>query len=270
MSRNRDKHVIGCWLRLYNRLMGTSLVVVDWPDTDSSKKNIDAICRDDSGSLLAIEHTLIQPFAREKADAARFVTTLASLENHADLLQPGYMISASQPVGAIPTGIDWKRIPNELIGQLRSVLPTLPEGSSSVTIKGTNWSVDLRISKTGTGQNTPGKFPTMRTWPGDPGPELVIEALREKIPKLSAHVTAKKILLFEQHAIAGTTESQFEKLPDDPSIKGLLHLIDEVWSAKTAGLESESVIFTNQIWPALGTNRCSLDLRTGRFWRGPC
>ena len=116
MTSNRDKYVIECWLRLYNRLMGTSFVVVGWPDIDSSKKNIDAISRDNSGSLLAIEHTLIQPFAGEKADAARFMRTLASLENHADLLRPGYTISASQPVGAIRTGIDWKRIPNELIG----------------------------------------------------------------------------------------------------------------------------------------------------------
>jgi hypothetical protein len=94
--------------------------------------------------------------------------TLASLENHVDLLQQGFSISASQLVGAIPTGVDWKRIPNELLGQLRCILPTLPEGSSSVTTNGANWSVGIRISKMRTEPNDPGRFLTERTWPGDP------------------------------------------------------------------------------------------------------
>jgi hypothetical protein len=66
MTSDHDKHVIECWLQLYNALMRTSYMVVDWPDKDSSKKNIDAICHDDLGSILAIEHTLIQPFEGEK------------------------------------------------------------------------------------------------------------------------------------------------------------------------------------------------------------
>ena len=218
ITSNHDKYVIECWLRLHNRLMGASFVIIGWPDKDSSKKNIDAICRDDSGSLIAIEHTLIQPFEGEKADTARFMRTLASLENHGDLLQKGYTISASQPVGAIPTGLDWKQIADELLRQLTSVLPTLAEGSSSVTIKGANWTVDLRISKTRTEQNSPGRVLTARAWPGDPRPELILKALKEKIPKLSAYAVARKILLFERDAIAGTTESQFEQLTENPAL----------------------------------------------------
>ena len=271
MTSNRDKHVIECWLLLYNRLIGTSYVVVDWPDKDSSRKNIDAMCRDNSGSALAVEHTLIQPFEGEKQDADRFMKTLASLQNHPDLLEPGIMVIASLRVGAISTGIDWKQIPNELLRQLRSALPDLAVGRPSiVTIKGTNWTVDVQIDKMRIGQNDPGKLLTMRVWPGDPGPELVINALKEKVPKLSAHANAKKMLLLEQDVSAGTTESQFEQLPDDPEIKGLLGLIDEVWSANTSVLESDGTIFTNQIWPTIRTNRCSLDLHTRRFWRGPC
>lgn len=270
MTSNHDKHVIECWLLLYNRLIGTSYVVVDWPDKDSSRNNIDAICRDDSGGALAIEHTLIQPFEREKEDADRFMKTLASLRNHPDLLQQGYIIRASQPVGAIRAGIDWGKISDELLRQLNSVLPTLPAGSRSVTIRGANWTIDLRIDKIRMGQNDPGKFLTGRIWPGDPGSELVIRALQKKVPKLSAHANAKKILLLEQDAIAGRTESQFERLLDDPEIKGLLRLIDEVWGVNTSVLESDGTIFTNQIWPTIGINRCSLDLHTGKFRPGPC
>jgi len=90
MITKRDKRVIECWLRLYNRLTSSTFTVVDWPDKDSSKKNIDAICRDGRGISLAVEHTLIEPFEGDKEDGARFMRTLGSLENHPDLLQPGY------------------------------------------------------------------------------------------------------------------------------------------------------------------------------------
>lgn len=270
MPKAHDKYVIECWLQLYSRIFGTAYAVVDWPDSDSSKKNIDAICRDDTAKVLAVEHTLIQPFEGEKRDTASFMETLAGLQNHPDLLEQGYMITASQPVGSFPTGVDWNPVRNELLGQLKSVLPSLPPGLGSVTIKGANWTIDLQIDKMQTQPNDPGKFLTSRIWPGDPGPELVIKAIKDKIPKLSRYASAKKILLFEQDSRAGMTHSQFEQLPADPSVKGLLGLIDEVWWAGTMCLESEEVIFTDQVWPRMRTNRCSLDLRTGKFRRGPC
>ena len=77
----RDKCVIEHWLRLYNRLTGFSYRVTAWPDSDSSQKNVDALCTDDSGRELALEHTLIEPFQNEKSDAARFLQTLAALDN---------------------------------------------------------------------------------------------------------------------------------------------------------------------------------------------
>jgi hypothetical protein len=270
MTSKHDKYVIGCWLQLYNGLNEATFRVENWPDEDSSRQNIDAICRDDAGRRLAIEHTLIEPFGGEKEDAARFMKTLASLENHPDLLLPGYLCTVNQPVGAVPTGTDWEQIPAELLKQLKSILPTLPEGESLVNTTGAGCPGGLRIWKSLTGQDDPGKFLAGRIWPGDPGPELVIRALERKVPKLSTFTDGKKILLLEQDAIAGTTEGQFEQLPDNPQIRGLLVLIDEVWSAKTSCLESEETIFTNQVWPEMYTNRCSLNVRTGKLWRGPC
>jgi hypothetical protein len=268
MKHRRDKDVVEYWLRLYNRLTGTSFKVEDRPDNDSSKKNIDAMCRDNYGHTLAIEHTLIEPFAGEKDDAARFLRTLASLENHPSLLQRGYVFSVSQPVGSVPTGINWAGIPKELLRQLPSILPTLPEGDSAVTIRTEWWVLNLHIKKLKMGPDYLGKFLTGRIYPGDPGPELIIRALYEKVPKLSASKADKKILLLEKDAVAGTIESQFEQIPDEHEIRKLLIGIDEVWAANTAGLESESVIFTNQIVPQLDyTTICSLNIHTDDFWR---
>src|ERR1017187_9045536 len=186
MKNQRDKSVVEHWLRLYNRLTDASFVVVDWPDSDSSKKNIDTLCSDLNGRALAVEHTLIEPFANEKNDAARFAKTLMSLENDARLLQPGYFFMASQPVGSIPTGTNWSEIPKELLRQLRTKLSTLPDGDSSVDIQAERWELSLRIKKMRLRPGDPGKFLTGRIYPGDPGPELIIRALEKKVPKLAA------------------------------------------------------------------------------------
>jgi len=265
--RNNDKYVIECWLRLYNRLNGLTYKVIDWPDKDSSRKAIDAICRDDSGLLLGLEHTLIQPFEGEKADTAQFMRTLAGLEGHPDLVQPGCMVEISQPVGAIPKGIDWSRIQDQQLAQLRNILPTLSEGVHRVPIKGAGWSFDLTLRKTQLSAGDPGRLFVERIWPGDPGPELIIKAIRDKAPKLSAFTEGKRILLLEKDGIAGTIESQFAKLPQEAELEALLRKLDEVWSANTSCLGTEGVIFTNQVWPRVRAFTCSLNLRTGDFWQ---
>jgi len=268
MNDGSDKDVIEHWLRLYNRLTGSSFQVRDWPDKDSSKKNIDAMCGDDDGRTLAIEHTLIEPFEGEKADAVRFLRTLAPLENHPDLLQSGYAFTVSQRINSIPTGPKWDDIPQELLRQLLSALPNLPEGSSAVVIRADGWSLELQIDKERISPDDPGKFFTARVYPGDPGPELMRRALEKKVGKLAASAGDLKILLLEKDAIAGTIERQFEQVLDEPEIKSLLAGIDQIWSVNTAALASDNYISTNQVMPPIDNcNCCSLNLQTGRFWR---
>ena len=72
MVAYNDKDRIGFWLRLYNRLEGETYTVESWPDDDSSKKNIDALCRNGDGRTLAVEHTLIEPYAGNKRTSTRF------------------------------------------------------------------------------------------------------------------------------------------------------------------------------------------------------
>jgi hypothetical protein len=269
MVIGRDKDIIEHWVRLYNRATGSTFKVEDWPDRDSSKKNIDAVCRDDNGRTLAVEHTLIQPFLGEKSDSARFLRTLAMLENNRDLLQPGHTVIASQPVGSVPAGANWGEIQTELLKQLRGVLPSIPSDGRHypVVIQGKNWTMELHVTKMRAEPHNPGRFLTARIHPGDPGPELIIKALKKKIPKLAAFVATIKILLLEKDAVAGMIESQFEQLPQDPELTALLDRVDEIWSVNTAGLETESIIFTNRVKPTSERSFCSLNVLTGEFWQ---
>jgi hypothetical protein len=273
MKNQRDKNVIEHWLTLYNRLTDDSYRAEDWPDKDSSKKNIDAMCRDSDGQTLALEHTLIEPFAGEKTDRDRFMRTLATLENHPSLVLPGYRIIASQAVGSAPTGVDWSDIPRELLKHLPNVLPTLPEGKSEMAVPIGKCELPLRLEKRRSRVSGPGKFFTARGISGDTGPEPLIRALANKIPKLSASRADKKILLLEQDNVAGTIESQFGQIPEDHEIRKLLRDIDEIWSVKTFALETENVIFTNLLVPSMPwfdpATFCSLNVQTGKFWSEP-
>jgi hypothetical protein len=242
-----------------------------WPDRDSSKKAIDAVCEDEStGRKLGIEHTLIQPFNGEKADTARFEKTLAALENDPALLSKGHLIEIDQPVGAIPAGVDWTKIQEQLAAQLENELHTMSGDSHRLlTAKGSGWEFELSVARSVIGPDYPGKVLVGRIWPGNPGPTLLIKALQDKVPKLSAFTEGKKILLLEKDGIAGTIEQQFAQLPNDRHISQLLNGLDEIWSANTAGLKTERVIFTNQVWPELRAFTCSLNFSNGSFWQRP-
>ena len=265
---NTDKAVIEHWIKLYNRLTGSTYRIADWPDKDSSKKNVDATCVDDASRRLAIEHALIQPFENEKADAARFLQTLSTLENDPVLLQAGYVYLVSQQVGSIANGVKWTDVPKEMRAQLAGVLPGLPEGLNKVPIRAAGWVMELTVDKLNMGQDYPGKFLTARRWPGDPGPDLILSGLNNKVPKLSVAAGDKKILLLEKDSVAGTIESQFEQVKDSDEVKRLLRGIDEIWTTNTAGLQKENVIFTNKLWPERDRSTiCSLDVSTDRFWR---
>jgi hypothetical protein len=263
-----QKTLIEGWIKLYDCLNSCAYAVIEWPDeNERNRQAIDALCEDALGNRLAIEHTLIQPFTGAKEDDARFLLTVAGLEDNPELIVAGFTIHVSQPVAAIPKGIQWSILRQDILDQLREALPTFPTGASEVEIVSRRITVPLTVWKNPLASGENPTFKTGRIWPGDPGPELVLAALRAKIPKLSQYTDAKKILLLEKYAIAGTIESQFEKLPMTPEIQEMLQKIDAIWSVNTAGFEFESVIFTNDIWPTLRTMVGSLNLVTNEFWQ---
>ena len=170
---------------------------------------MDALCRDAAGRTLAIEHTLIEPYARHKADTDRFLKTLAVLENDSHLVQPGYLINVSQAIGAIPTGIPWHEVSGVIALQLAPVLPGLPEGARTLTVQGGKWSLDLRVSKMATAVGDEGYFLTSRIFPGDPEEELMLVALGKKIPKLAAAKADKRSSCSKRMPSRQTWKSSF-------------------------------------------------------------
>jgi hypothetical protein len=55
----QSQQVVEHWIRLYNRLIGASYRVAAWLCTDSSETSVYAVCTDNGGHLIALEHTLV-------------------------------------------------------------------------------------------------------------------------------------------------------------------------------------------------------------------
>jgi hypothetical protein len=69
-SGRKEKHlqsrqVIEHWIRLYNRLIGASYRMASWPGVDASETNVDAVCTDSHGRVIALEHARIGIQQRE-------------------------------------------------------------------------------------------------------------------------------------------------------------------------------------------------------------
>ena len=266
----KDKDVIESWLKIYSALNMATFRVVEWPDKrDSTRKAIDALCVDGCGNRLAVEHTLIQPFEGEKGDRAIFIQALAALENDPRLVVPGFAIEATQAVNCVPSGVQRSNLSALLRSDLERILPTLPAGRSKIDVAVGKSSIPLTIYKDVAPPGQQSSFSTARIWPGDSGPELVLKALRDKVPKLAVYTDAAKLLLLEKDAVAGTIESQFGQLPVTAEVEKLLRQIDAIWMVNSCYIETESMIFTNDIWPKLRGTVCRMNLKTGEFWRAP-
>ncbi len=71
---DRDKRLIALFISDFNAWVKGSYKIAGWPDSEArDRKAVDALARDSHGRELAIEHTLLQPFTGERADAVRFL-----------------------------------------------------------------------------------------------------------------------------------------------------------------------------------------------------
>jgi hypothetical protein len=78
------------------------------PDVDERKeKAIEAIAESSDGRKLAIEHTYIQPFEGERADAVPFTTVFEQFRTDSGLAHPDRFIDVIVPAFAVGKGVDF-------------------------------------------------------------------------------------------------------------------------------------------------------------------
>src|SRR6267142_5105567 len=99
---------------------------LDWLDKRKDGEPECLATRSDEKTLV-IEHTLIQPFLKDKEDFARS-KRFQCIEADKSLIIPGRIIYVNVPVGALQKGSRWEAVVNIVHAWLNTNIASFPEG----------------------------------------------------------------------------------------------------------------------------------------------
>jgi hypothetical protein len=216
-----------------------------WHGERSSKEKLDSgrdggidmlATRTSDGRILAIEHTLIEPFPGNKRDFHGHFEALAlRLKEDVSLRVPGLAIYVNAPVRALPRGSDWKGIGDDVASWLRA-------NSSSFTDEPLMYRCPCSHRHDGHLMlqihadalvGTSAAFLILGRYGDSRVGDSVEKALRGKLPKLAKQPADRRMLLLQRDqgfADEGIHEEIERLRPWYP----LLAKVDEIWIADTA------------------------------------
>jgi hypothetical protein len=226
-----------------------------WLDKEKDGEPECLVPRSD-GKTLVIEHTLIQPFLKDKEDFARS-ERFQHIEADESIRIPERIIYVYVPAGALQKGSSWDAVVNIVHAWLKANITTFPDGLSrpvcpiSGVKKAGNLTLQVKVVRS---PGTAGRLLIRRY--GDRRLDEVIEkALRDKLPKLVRTKADKRILLLEcgqgnpdALSISDEVEKHRTMFPD-------LAEVHEVWCAETPAYDTEKLV---KFW--LYKNRASVQL----------
>jgi hypothetical protein len=227
----KEQHLLRRFLSVYDQDSWAD-AHYDWLDERQDGAVELLATRKGDGVTLAIEHTLIQPYPREKEDFARFRSAFLSGDEDPSLVEPGAALYIDLPAGALQPGDDWKAIAAHVRDCIRHNKHAFPEELSTFDcLIDSGRVIVLQVDR----------VPVS----GDPGITLIRRygdfdlattvgtALETKLPKLVETVAQRRILMLERDQIQvkhGKIAAEIERhRPGCP----LLALVDEIWIAET-------------------------------------
>lgn len=216
---------------------------------DKESPAVDAIAHDQSGSTLAIEHTLLQPFVGEREDYERFRIAVEPLEQDFSLRLLNYHVTLSVGVGAIPTGVPWDGICRKVRDSYDKNKNLIPIGRSKYIIPIPPIQLEVGIEKDYV-QNSAGKLFVVRSSPPDSFQEALQQALRKKLPKLVSTVADKRLLLLEKELPLYSPRTLGEAIDAVRHEFRELEKIDGIGLADTVMWEAEGCLGFGQVWPS--------------------
>jgi hypothetical protein len=139
----KEYKIIRGFVKKYNTYQDAQFTITRWPDKEErNKRACDAYAESFGLQPLAIEHTNIESFRRQKEDSARFSKVIGILETELKHVFP-YDVHLIIPTFGIQTGTDWNNITNILGAWLLTNVSTLPFGYAYHHIDGVPFRVGI-------------------------------------------------------------------------------------------------------------------------------
>jgi hypothetical protein len=245
MSATRDDCFIKLFLLAYERGSWADATLVKPDSIDRKSPAVDQIAtRKSDGKTLAIEHTIIEPFVRDKEDFAFFQSAFLGIEKDQSLAVPGRWIQVFVPVGTLRNQSHESRdaIVRSVHSWIKSNRVIIPDGISQYPcfINGVSGELpfDITLSlKTIPLRGDPvaehGLLHVRRQAVDDSLGDVIEKALTKKLPKLAKAPAHKRILLLERQHMNLLPESILEEIEKRRASFSYLASIDEIWIIET-------------------------------------
>lgn len=225
-----------------------------WADADTTKPDaidrtnpaVDQIAtRKSDGKVLAIEHTIIEPFVREKEDFASFDRAdFLRIEKDESLLVPGRGIEVFVPVGTLRNEPQVARdsIVQSVHAWIKLNRLALADGTSrhlcSITgVPGRppfDITLNLRVVPLRRGSSAePGILHVRRQQIDNNLDQVIEKALKTKLPKLVNTPADKRILLLERQHMNLSPQSMLDEIEKRRASFPTLADVDEIWIMET-------------------------------------
>ena len=244
-----DKKMVTLFLHSYASQTKTCFVRILFPDDPGGKKPaVDAIATDAKGTRVAVEHTTLQPFPKQKE---RLHGVLAKVfEPIKEETIPGRYILLEVAEDSIGTGQDWKKAGAAVRQWFNQAKASFVEGWSEHTIPGLPCSTRAYVLC----QNIKDySGPTGVTYVHADMEKHFIQAVRESLAsKLSKLVDAeadKRILLFQKEWPVYSHHRLGKVLESIESDYPLLGKVDEIWLADTSLCCRGGRVTFFEVWP---------------------
>lgn len=245
----KERSLLTRFMRAYERGAWAD-ASCDWVDERLDGAVELVATRSSDGATLAIEHTVIQPHPREKADLARFQRVFTPCDSDPSLRLSDSFLYVNVPIDALQRGEDWNAVAREVCDCIRAKKDTLPEGWSELrcaTSVGRELLLQARRVKDPSAKDY---LTLIRRYGQFDVEETVRIALEKKLPKLAATNVQRRVLMLERDqwhldhtAIGAAVEAHRPFFPQ-------LASVDEIWIAETH--DSRHIVLFDPLFPGRG------------------
>jgi hypothetical protein len=247
MGMLHDKELAAIFINGYNKFARRNFVIDQWPDeVNRNLEAIDAIAKDSkSGEVLAIEHTLLQPFAGEVENSCAFRTVFEGFEQDPSYRDKDHDIYLWPSVSGVPRR-NWESSREAISNWFLNANSNFPLGSSIHEVPGLAFKLKICVRKH---PHPDGRVMVGRGEVPDNLFELVQKALTAKLPKLLAATADIRVLLLEVNVPLRSEKEVSKNLDraskEHPSIIG----ISEIWLVDTAIFRTGGDVYLVRVWP---------------------
>jgi len=223
-NQPEEERCIKAFISGYSDLKDSVFNIIEWPD-QNNPGDIDALAND-GHEILAIEHTSIDSYEKQREDDPVFNKVFSPISNELNGRFDG-LVTIIVPIKAVRFQEDQEKTSRVLKKLLEDEIPSLPYGISEV--KSSSLSFDIKVIKDKSDKKLIGF--------ARPAPEnlRLEERLRETIEaktgkfKRNNYHKETKILLIENNDIALVSQVDFREAWDVISRKGIKNYSDQIW-----------------------------------------